>query len=107
MIKLPSIIFICTTPAVLHVTGGLNDDGKPILLGSYEVKVFAQIKRGEVLSGERLTIKEMSRFIFNGSIGAIGAGTLEVNNEVWTIRAAEITPSPDGSAHHTTLYCTL
>lgn len=104
--KLPSVAFMCHTPAVLTITGGLDQDGAPEIIAVHNIKVMSSIKRGEVLSGERLTRKEMSQFAFEGSLPPFASGTIAVNGELWHIKAVDEVKNPDGSTHHTTLYCT-
>lgn len=106
--KLPNIKFLCVTPAIFKICEGLTQDGELKVILTKEINVYASITNAQNPKGEILEDKDMSRFIFNGELNGFEktTGIIEFNGIDYLIRKSTLTLNPNGSVHHTTLYCT-
>lgn len=106
--RFPSLVpdKVCTTPATVYLTDGLNRDGSKKRTVIFEGKCFHSEKAKQKLNAEKQLIVLSGEALFNGDIAPdcpkIDGYVLIGGNE-YRIYGSEKAKNPDGTVNYTRL----
>lgn len=97
---------VCRTPCVVVLTGGMGEDGAPLVLEALELSCNWQDKPRQILDAERHLIQLSGTALFHGDIAPavdVLTGTVEIYGKAWTIYRGSKCRNPDGTVNYTKL----
>ncbi|MGX8702070.1 hypothetical protein [Caproiciproducens sp.] len=99
---------VCNTPIIINITDGINEDGSPKVVDTWEGKCNYSEKQKQILDAERRLITLEATALFNGDIfpgreKLEGEATLDGGSTVRTIYRGSRARNPDGTVNYTQL----